>query len=102
MMSFTMAISVKDVDYLAYLARIRLTPEECERFTRQLDEILGHVQKLKTARTDNVSPTSHALKLTNVFREDEKGNSLSPEEAVANAPDKEGPFFKVPRIIDIS
>ncbi len=97
-----MAISIKDVEYLAHLARIRLTPQECERFTQQLDEILAHVQKLKTAHTGDVPPTSHVLKLSNVFREDEKGVSLSMEEACANAPDRDGPFFKVPRIIDVS
>ena len=96
-----MAISVKEVEYLALLARIELTPQEKERFTSQLDEILTYVEKLKTARTEGVPPTTHVLKLTNVFREDKVQPSLSSEQALANAPSKEGPFFKVPRIIDV-
>ena len=95
-----MAISVKDVEYLSHLARIQLSPEELKRFTAQLDEILAHVQKLKTARTEGVPPTSHVLELTNVFREDRVQPSLAPEAVLANAPSREGPFFKVPRIID--
>ena len=95
-----MSISVKDVQYLALLARIQLSPQEIERFAGQLDEILAHVEKLKAANTDAVQPTSHVLPLTNVFREDRVVPSLPTEAVLANAPSKEGPFFKVPRIID--
>jgi aspartyl-tRNA(Asn)/glutamyl-tRNA(Gln) amidotransferase subunit C len=95
-----MSISVKDVEYLAHLARIQLSPEEIQRFAGQLDEILGYVEKLKSVSTEGVPPTSHVLSLSNVFREDRTRPSLSPEEALANAPDKEGPFFRVPKIIE--
>mgnify|MGYP001558454258 CR=1 FL=1 len=95
-----MAITPKDVEYLAHLARIQLTPEELQRFTGQLDEILAYVEKLKAAKVEGVPPTSHVLELSNVFRQDEVQPSLSPEAALANAPDREGPFFRVPRIID--
>lgn len=95
-----MAISVKEVETLAHLARIQLSPEELQRFSAQLDEILQYVQKLKSAKTDGVVPTSHVLNLSNVFREDQAASSLSAEEALSNAPDREGPFFRVPRIID--
>ena len=95
-----MAISIKEVEYLAHLARIQLTLQELERFAGQLDEILAYVEKLKTARTEGVPPTSHVLELSNVFREDKVQPSLPTEKAVANAPDREGPFFKVPQIID--
>ena len=94
-----MAISVKDVEYLAHLARIELTPQERERFASQLDEILSHVEKLKEAKTDGVPPTSHVLELKNVFREDRIEASLPAEQALANAPAREGPFFQVPRIV---
>ena len=97
-----MAISVKDVEYLAHLARVELTPEELESFTGQLDEILTYVEKLKSVPTEGVPPTSHVLSLSNVFREDAVGASLSADEALANAPSREGPFFKVPKIIDVS
>lgn len=95
-----MAISVKDVETLAHLARIELSPDELKRFAGQLDEILNYVEKLKAAKTEGVAPTSHVLPLANVFREDEAAPSLSSETALANAPAREGPFFKVPRIID--
>ena len=96
-----MTISVKDVEYLALLARIQLSPREMEQFTGQLDEILTYVEKLKTAKTEGVQPMSHALKLSNVFRQDRVLPSLPTEAALSNAPSKEGPFFKVPRIIDV-
>lgn len=95
-----MAISSKDVQYLAHLARIELSPEEIQRFAGQLDEILAHVEKLKSVNTDGVGPTSHVLPLANVYREDENRPSLPTDAALANAPDREGPYFRVPRIID--
>lgn len=95
-----MSISSKDVQYLAHLARIELTPEEIQRFAGELDEILAYVEKLKSVDTDGVLPTSHVLPLANVYREDANRPSLPAEEALANAPDREGPYFRVPRIID--
>ena len=95
-----MGISVKEVEYLAHLARIQLTAQELERFAGQLDEILAYVEKLKLAKTEGVPPTSHVLELTNVFREDKVQPSLPTEKVLANAPEREGPFFKVPQIID--
>ena len=97
-----MAILRKDVEYLAHLARLELTSEELSRFVPQLDEILAYVEKLKKAKTEGIPPTSHALKMTNVFREDQVKPCLSTEEALKNAPDREGPFFKVPQIIEAS
>ncbi len=95
-----MAISVKDVEYLALLARLQLSDDEMKRFAPQLEEILEHVQKLKSTQTDGVPPTSHVLEISNVFREDQAKPSLPTDDALKNAPDREGPFFKVPRIID--
>lgn len=95
-----MAISPKDVGYLARLARIELTPEELQRFAGQLDEILAYVEKLKSAPTEGVPPTSHVLPLADVFREDKIQPSLPMDAALSNAPDREGPFFRVPRVIE--
>ena len=95
-----MAISAKDVEYLAHLARIQLTPAELERFSGQLDEVLSYVEKLKKAKTEQAPPTSHVLPLTNVFREDKLQPSLSNEAALSNTPGREGPYFKVPQIIE--
>ena len=85
---------------MAHLARIQLTAQELQRFAGQLDEILAYVEKLKLAKTEGVPPTSHVLELTNVFREDNVQPSLPTEKVLANAPEREGPFFKVPQIID--
>ncbi len=95
-----MAISVKGVEKLASFARIELSPDEKTRFAGQLEQILHHVEKLKAARTEGVEPTTHVLPLANVYREDHLRPSLSNDEALSNAPDKDGPYFKVPRIID--
>jgi len=85
---------------LARLARIQLSDEELRRFAGQLDEILSYVEKLKAAKTEGIPPTSHVLPLSNVFREDKLQPSLPTDEVLANAPLREGPFFKVPRVID--
>ena len=95
-----MAISPKDVEALSRLARIQLTDEELARFADQMEEILSHVEKLKAAKTDGIPPTSHVLPLSNVFREDTLQPSLPVDQALANAPEREGPYFKVPKIID--
>ena len=95
-----MAISPKDVEYLALLARLELTPEELKHFTSQLDEILAYVEKLKKVPTEGSPPTSRVLNLSSVFREDQPRKSLSPEAALSNAPSKEGPFFQVPKVIE--
>ena len=95
-----MAISRKDVEYLGYLARIQLRAEEVERFASQLEQILGYVEKLKEVNVEGVPPTSHVLELTNVYRPDDPVPSLPSEKVLEGAPSREGPFFKVPRVID--
>ena len=95
-----MAISPKDVEYLAHLARVQLSPEEIQRFAGQLDEILAYVEKLKSAKTEGIPPTSHVLSLKNVYRDDRVEPSLPSEKALGNAPDREGPFFRVPPVIE--
>ncbi len=89
-----------NVETLASLARIELSSDEKTRFAGQLEQILHHVEKLKSAHTEGVEPTTHVLPLANVYREDQLRPSLSNDAALANAPDKDGPYFKVPRIID--
>lgn len=95
-----MAISAKQVEQAAFLARLQLSPEELSRFAPQMDEIVRFVEKLKAAPVEGVIPTTHVLPLSNVLREDETQKSLTQEEALSNAPQREGPFFKVPRIIE--
>jgi aspartyl-tRNA(Asn)/glutamyl-tRNA(Gln) amidotransferase subunit C len=91
-----MAISRVQVEHVARLAHLALSEEELERLGGQLDAILEAVGKVSELDLADVEPTSHPLDLVNVWREDEPRSSLSPEEALANAPETEGGFFKVP------
>jgi len=96
-----LAITKKDVEYVAKLSRIEMSDQELENFTSQLDDILKYMDKLNELDTDDIPPTSHVLDLKNVMREDKlTDKSLSNEEALSNAPDKEKGFFKVPKVID--
>ncbi len=95
-----MKITKKDVEHVAKLARLRLTEEEKEKFGKQLSEILEYVEKLNELDTEKVKPASHVVPLKNVMREDEVKLSLPVEEALANAPAKQGKYFKVPKIIE--
>lgn len=95
-----MALTPDDVARLAALSRIELTPEEMARLAPQLDTILDAVQSVTEVATADVPPTSHALPLTNVFREDVVTESLTPEQVLAGAPASEDQRFRVPRILD--
>lgn len=94
-----MKISKEEVEHVARLARLCLAEEEKERLRRQLDRILGYVEKLNELDMENVESVSHGVFLENILREDEVKPSLPVNEALANAPDKKGNYFKVPRII---
>ena len=93
-------IERKDVEHVARLARLALTDAEIERMREQLNGILAYIEKLNELDTSDVEPTSHAVPLVNVMRDDEAGPCLPREEALANAPDRAGEFFRVPRIIE--
>ena len=92
-------ITIEELEHVARLARLSFSKEELSAFTGQLNDILGYVAKLEELDTSGVSPTTHALQVTNVFRQDEVKPSLSVDEAVANAPEEENGAFVVPRII---
>ena len=94
-----MKIDKGQVDYIANLSRIALSEEEKNKLTEELGKIIEYVEKLNELDTSNVEPMAHATGLKNVFREDELGQSLSPEKALENAPDKEGNFFRVPKVV---
>ena len=91
-----MAISRDEVLHVARLARLALTDEEVERLGAQLNAILEAVGKVAELDLEGVEPTAHPLELVNVWAEDEPRPSLPVEEALRNAPDREGGFFKVP------
>ena len=91
-------ITIKDVEHVAKLARLELTDEEKEKFTHQLDDVLEHVEKMNEVDTTGVEPMNHPIDFVNVTRKDEKIYENTREELMANAPDVEGDFFKVPKI----
>ena len=91
-----MAISRDDVLHVARLARLELSDAEVERFREQLSAILEAVSKVQELDLADVPPTSHPLDVVNVWRDDEPRPSLPVEEALANAPEREGSSFKVP------
>jgi aspartyl-tRNA(Asn)/glutamyl-tRNA(Gln) amidotransferase subunit C len=97
-----MKIARKDVEHVARLARLALSEEEKERYTAQLESILEYIDKLNKFDTANVPPTSHVLPLSNVWREDKaEPNRLgSQADILKNAPEAEGPYFKVKKIIE--
>ncbi|MFH0811158.1 MAG: Asp-tRNA(Asn)/Glu-tRNA(Gln) amidotransferase subunit GatC [Pseudomonadota bacterium] len=94
-----MKLSKAEVEYVARLARLEFSEQEKEIFTTQLNSILDYVGKLGELDTSGVSPTAHVMDLTNAFREDVVGPSLSPDEALSNAPEHEDDFFVVPKVI---
>ena len=87
------------VRHVARLARLALDEAHVEKYTSQLGSILGYVAKIREADVTDVEPMAHAAPLSNVLREDEVGPTLPREKALANAPDTDGPFFKVPKVI---
>ena len=95
-----MKITPDVVSHIATLCRIGLSDEEHKLFTEQLNQILAYIDKLDKLNTENVEPTSHVLPIKNVLREDKVSPSLPAEKILANAPDKDKAFFKVPRIIE--
>lgn len=95
-----MKISIHEVEHVANLSRLTFTESEKEIFRGQMDAILSYIDKLGELDTTGVEPTSHVLPITNVMREDEVKPSLSPDEALANAPERSGSFYRVPKIIE--
>ena len=87
---------------VAKLARLELTDDEVKEFTVQLGEILEYVQKLNELNTADIKPLAHCLPISNCFREDKIKPSIGTEKALENAPQRDGEFFKVPKILDES
>ena len=94
-----MKITKEQVLYVAHLARLDLDEESIEKFAGQIDEILGYIEKLNQVDTQNIKPTSHAIFLTNAFREDQERGHIERELALANAPEKEDGSFIVPKVV---
>ena len=93
-------ISRENVLHVARLARLALSDAEVERMREQLNAILAHIDALTAVDTAGVEPTSHAVPQFNVMRDDEPLPSFPRDEMLANAPDRAGELFRVPRIIE--
>jgi aspartyl-tRNA(Asn)/glutamyl-tRNA(Gln) amidotransferase subunit C len=95
-----MAAADIKVEYVARLARIALSPEEEQKLSAQLGNILSYIEKLKEANVAGVEPTAHAFPLVNVVRPDEVQPSMSNDDALRNAPAKANGLFVVPKIVE--
>lgn len=94
-----MSLSKEEVLKIARLARLELSAEEVDRYTTQLSAILDYVETLNKLNVDGIEPTAHAVMVPTPFRADEIVPDATIEKSLANAPDREGSFFKVPKVI---
>jgi len=93
------AFSKDTIEKVAKLALLDLTEEEKGIFSKQLEDIISYFKKLDNLDTSNVEPTTHAIDLKNVYREDMPTSSLSNEDALKNTEHKKDGYFKAPRIL---
>ena len=89
-----------EIEKIAELARLNLKSEEKAKLEKDLEAILGYVQKLDSLDTKNIEPTSHVLDLENVFRPDQVKPAKIRDEVLDHAPLREGKFFKVPKVVE--
>ncbi len=92
-------ISEDDVRQVAKLSRLRLSDDEVAHFTGQLGAVLDYVAKLEELDIEGVSPMAHPMEMFNVLRDDAEAPGISVDEALKNAPDRDDPFFKVPKVL---
>jgi aspartyl-tRNA(Asn)/glutamyl-tRNA(Gln) amidotransferase subunit C len=92
-------IDAEMVRHIGKLSRIELTDTEVATFTRQLGDVLHYFDKLQELDTENVEPMAHAVELNNILANDTPREGLTPDEALANAPQRDGDFFKVPKVL---
>jgi aspartyl-tRNA(Asn)/glutamyl-tRNA(Gln) amidotransferase subunit C len=94
-----MKISRDEVKHIAHLSRLKLNETEIDLYTLQMNSILEYVARLQDIDTRDIVPTTHAVQLYNVLRDDEVKVSLPQNHVLANAPEAEDGFFQVPRIV---
>ena len=95
-----MSVSLEDVEHIALLARLGLTADESEALRRDLDSILDYIAKLNGLDTGSVDETAHVFDLPTPLREDRATSPEVPESMVANAPDRDRTYLRVPKIIE--
>ena len=89
-----------DIDHIARLARLDLTPEEKAAFSAQLGDVLAHIEKLKQVDVTRVEPTAHGFPIYNIWQADEPGPTLTPEQALGNAPAQRDGMISVPKVVE--
>jgi len=94
------ALTREQVQHVALLARLELTEAEIQRDMHELNQILPHLDQLNQLDTAGIEPTSHAIPMTNVLRDDVVQPSLPNQAALANAPDQDAGCFRVPRVVE--
>jgi len=92
-------ISKDDILKIAALAKLELRPEELESLHHDLTQIISYIDQIQQVNTDGIVPQSQFIKAENVFRDDIVTLSLTREEALSNAPDKDDDYFRVPRVL---
>lgn len=95
-----MSLSTEEVAKVAVLARLRLSPDEIQTFTEQLNAVVSYVDQLQELDTTGVEPLAHGVEIQNVFRDDVRGPALPLEAALANAPQRNRENFLVPAVLD--
>lgn len=94
------SISRDDVEHVAHLARLHLTDDEIDRMQTQLSNILAAIETLRDVDTTHVGPTASVIALENVMRDDVAGAPMPRDVALANAPLRDGPFLRVPTVLE--
>lgn len=95
-----MGLSREEVEHIAFLARLGLSEEEKAIFREQLSAILDHMRTINELDTSDIPPTAQVIPLRNVMRTDEARGSMPRQSVLANAPDREGDFLRVPPVLD--
>lgn len=95
-----MKITTDKIEHVANLARLNLTPQEKEKFTSEMDDIISYMDKLNELDTSNIKPKEHVIPIKNVFRQDKIYESFDREKILKNVPSQESGCFKVPKIVE--
>ncbi|MDP6957171.1 MAG: Asp-tRNA(Asn)/Glu-tRNA(Gln) amidotransferase subunit GatC [Planctomycetota bacterium] len=95
-----MTIEENLIHHLSELARIRLSPEEESRYQKQLQSVIGYMEKLKTVDVEGIEPLAHVGEITGGMRPDQVSPSFSPEKALENAPSASENRFVVPKVVE--
>ena len=95
-----MKIDRKEVEHVAQLARLQFDEAQLDMFMHQMNNILEYFDKLQDLDTSDIEPTSHAVVMNNIFRDDEEEKLFNRNLMLENAPEKEKGCFKVPKIIE--